>query len=125
MAVATIPGLESCKTAKQTVVEAEVEDSVLRIPITVFESKTQVVVRPKGWAYNLAVEKTSDGTYQALLLKCTHMDNALKPTKAGFTCTLHGSQFDSLGNVVQGPAGRPLKTFRTKREAQHVIIYLT
>jgi cytochrome b6-f complex iron-sulfur subunit len=45
----------------------------------------------------------------ALDLTCTHLGCTVKATPQGFACPCHGSRFGSGGNVVRGPAPRPLK----------------
>ncbi|MEB2781987.1 Rieske (2Fe-2S) protein [Algoriphagus sp. C2-6-M1] len=55
------------------------------------------------------------GSYRALTSICTHSacDRNWTFTNSKFTCTCHGSEFDTSGNVLQGPAIRPLKTYAT------------
>jgi nitrite reductase/ring-hydroxylating ferredoxin subunit len=50
------------------------------------------------------------GTPLALRPKCTHQGCtvAWKPEHFQFECPCHGSKFDLLGQVVHGPAKRPL-----------------
>ncbi len=47
------------------------------------------------------------GVY-ALLGRCTHLGCSLLRTPAGFSCPCHGARFDPLGEVLSGPATRPL-----------------
>ena len=53
----------------------------------------------------------ADNSFEALLLQCTHQANQLTPNGNGYTCSLHGSQFDKNGNVTKGPAERTLKHY--------------
>jgi menaquinol-cytochrome c reductase iron-sulfur subunit len=39
---------------------------------------------------------------------CTHLGCNVKHGGPGFACPCHGSQFDGSGQVVQGPAPKPL-----------------
>jgi len=44
---------------------------------------------------------------------CTHLGCTVKPDKeGGYSCPCHGSQFDSQGRVVRGPAPRGLPWLR-------------
>lgn len=55
------------------------------------------------------------GTYLALTSVCTHSacDRNWTFSNNKFTCSCHGSQFDTSGNVLQGPANQPLRSFTT------------
>lgn len=85
----------------------------LNVPLNLFDKSTVQIVRPNGWFYDVAVQKNTDNSYTALLLQCTHQENQLTPTGSGYHCSLHGSDFDKLGNVKKGPAEQPLHHFET------------
>jgi len=55
------------------------------------------------------------GVYRAMTSVCTHSacDRNWTFTNSKFTCTCHGSEFDTSGNVLQGPANQPLRSFAT------------
>ncbi|WP_075351360.1 QcrA and Rieske domain-containing protein [Algoriphagus marinus] len=55
------------------------------------------------------------GSYRALTSVCTHSacDRNWTFASSKFTCTCHGSEFDTSGNVLQGPANQPLRSFTT------------
>lgn len=55
------------------------------------------------------------GSYSAMTSVCTHSacDRNWTFTNSRFTCTCHGSQFDTSGNVLQGPASQPLESYAT------------
>ena len=56
----------------------------------------------------LWVHSTSDGLY-AISAVCTHLGCIVSTQEeGGFFCPCHGSRFDAEGNVVGGPAPRPL-----------------
>jgi len=109
-------------TPKYSVFKTEVVDKKLTLPLSAFKQSSLQLVRPKGWYYDIAVEKNNDNTYTALLLQCTHQENQLTPDGNGFHCNLHGSQFDSEGNVRKGPAERPLQRYRTYMDMNSLII---
>ncbi len=58
----------------------------------------------------LFVFNESDGFY-AISSVCTHLGCNVKRGGPGFACPCHGSQFDESGQVVQGPAPKPLPWF--------------
>ncbi len=55
------------------------------------------------------------GSYRAMTSVCTHSacDRNWTFSNSKFTCTCHGSEFDTSGNVLQGPANQPLRSFTT------------
>lgn len=51
-----------------------------------------------------------DGFY-VISSVCTHLGCNVKRGGPGFRCPCHGSQFDNNGQVVQGPAPKPLQWY--------------
>ncbi|HTQ26889.1 MAG TPA: Rieske (2Fe-2S) protein [Puia sp.] len=115
--------LEACSPTFQ-VTRADIVGGSLTIPLATFTQSGLQIIRPNGWYYNIAVHKKTDGSYESMLLQCTHQQNQLAPTGNGFTCTLHGSQFDAEGQVKKGPAERSLKKFPTSLDGDKLIIHL-
>ncbi|MBX2934354.1 MAG: Rieske (2Fe-2S) protein [Ferruginibacter sp.] len=115
------PALPGCSPA-YSVFKTEAHDNQLNVPLTMFEKTNTLFVRPKGWQYDIAVHKNEDGQYLALLLQCTHMDNQLTPSQNGYLCSLHGSRFNSQGEVLKGPAETNLKKYTTTINNHNLII---
>jgi len=107
--------LASCSPSSgKAVFKPQVNNNQLEVPLSLFDTQAFQIVGPAKYPYEIAIEKKEDNTYKALLLKCTHYDNQLTPTGNGFTCTLHGSKFSKEGDVVNGPAARPLQQLKTQ-----------
>ena len=100
-------------------------ENKIAVPLSLFQQSSLHLVKPDGYEYNIALQKEADGTYTALLLRCTHSDNQLSSTGNGFVCNLHGSHFDKEGLVLKGPAEHSLKKLRTSINSNEVIIHLT
>ncbi|RAI93819.1 QcrA and Rieske domain-containing protein [Algoriphagus yeomjeoni] len=71
-----------------------------------------------GWLLVLSAQTlvvNVGGAYMAMTSVCTHSacDRNWTFTNSRFTCTCHGSQFDTSGNVLQGPATQPLQSYGT------------
>jgi len=114
--------MNSCSPAAgNSIFKTEVKNNQIEVPLSLFDKSPLQFVRPKGWNYDIAVEKNKDG-YLALLMQCTHQSNQLISTVNGFTCNLHGSVFDKEGNVRKGPAEDPLKKFKTTISQNSLII---
>ncbi len=104
----------SCSpTTGKNIFRPEVTNNTVEVPLSLFDTEAFQLISPNKFAYDIAVQKGKDSNYKALLLSCTHYDNQLTVTGNGFTCSAHGSRFDKEGNVINGPAQRPLKQLST------------
>jgi Rieske Fe-S protein len=119
-----IGSLSSCATALP-VYKTDVADNKITVPVSLFANSDFQLVQPKSLYYNIGLKKEKDGSYTALLLRCTHADNQLIPAGNGFKCTLHGSSFDNEGRVTMGPAERPLKKYQTQIISDQIIIHIS
>jgi Rieske Fe-S protein len=63
---------------------------------------------------NVVVARDADGVY-AMSAVCTHagclLDDSSDTVAAGLFCACHGSAFDGVGAVTQGPARAPLQHY--------------
>ncbi|MBP1651536.1 MAG: Rieske 2Fe-2S protein [Bacteroidetes bacterium] len=115
--------LAACGTTQKGF-KTTVDDRKVTVPLTLFDAGNAQIISPKNYEYEIAVQKSPDNTYQALLLRCTHQHNPLVPTGNGYLCSLHGSQYDKTGKVKKGPAEKPLPTLQTETTATNLIIYI-
>lgn len=61
------------------------------------------------------VARTSPDVCTALTTTCTHQACTVQNVSGNvYTCPCHGSQFDSTGRVVRGPAAQPLHQFSSQ-----------
>ena len=74
--------------------------------------------------FPICLYKTSKDIYTASLLKCTHRGCELNVGGGIYTCPCHGSEFSTLGEVLEGPADRNLKTYKTDSDNENIYIYL-
>lgn len=73
----------------------------------------------------LAVTRVSQTDVVAISRVCTHEGCTVNlPTSAGATldCPCHGSRFRTSGQVVNGPAARPLFQFPARIQGNEVVI---
>jgi len=70
---------------------------------------------------NLVLFRDSQGFY-AISTTCTHLGCAVAQVQGGFACPCHGSRFDSNGNVIGGPAPRPLPWLEISRAADGTLL---
>ncbi len=73
----------------------------------------------------LVITQKPTTTLYAIKPICTHLGCTVnwQPEKQRFICPCHGSQYDAVGRVVQGPARRalPLKTTIVKQEQVRIV----
>ncbi len=55
--------------------------------------------------------KSGPEGFSAISATCTHLGCVVTSTDTGFECPCHGSVFNETGNVMSGPAPRPLPWF--------------
>jgi Rieske Fe-S protein len=118
-----ISELTACSPAAN-VIKVPISENAVRLPVSGFANSSIQILRPDGWFYNIAVHKTEDGQFEAMLMECTHQQNQLIASANGFQCPLHGSRFNLNGQVTKGPAERPLKKFTTGIDQDQVVIQL-
>jgi len=64
---------------------------------------------------NILVLQASQGSFNAFTAVCTHEQNIINGFQNNtFVCPAHGSQFNTSGAVVQGPATQRLRQFTTQ-----------
>ncbi|MCB0430481.1 MAG: Rieske 2Fe-2S domain-containing protein [Flavobacteriales bacterium] len=118
---AVVSLLQGC--AAIPVCKAVVEEGKICVPLSEWPAEEHTrIVRAPQLEYDLLVVRKADGSYRALEMKCTHADNRLSANPKGLVCTLHGSTFGLEGEVTNGPAIAPLKTFPVYQEQNNLYI---
>ena len=82
-----------------------------------------ILVQDKSQKFPICLKKENDN-YTALLMMCTHRSCELNVGGRVYTCPCHGSEFDSQGGVITGPAQKSLKSFKTESDENHIYIYI-
>lgn len=83
-----------------------------------------VIVRNDDLQFPIYLFHSSEGKYTALHLECTHMGYELNAFGDKLVCSAHGSEFNNKGEVTNGPAMEPLKTFPVHIDGQNILISL-
>ena len=84
-----------------------------------------VLVKAPNQDFPICLYKTSKTQYTASLMKCTHRGCELNVGGGIYSCPCHGSEFDTKGGVLQGPADQNLKTFKTFIENEQIHIQIS
>lgn len=114
--------LNACSTP-QSVFVSSLEQNRLMIPLSEFAGTSFRIVRNRSAEYDVFIHKNGD-IYEAIEMRCTHNDIALRFTGQKLICNAHGSEFDLKGQVIKEPASKPLRKFKTSINAQQLLIHL-
>ncbi len=122
--------IQSCSPAQQ--LNAPIVNNQLVVPLSAFQNKAKsgeqyrryLILRNEQLNYPLVLFRDPAEQYTALLLRCSHQFNELNVNGELLTCPAHGSEFDSKGNVVSGPAEDKLRSFHTTTDNQNIYIQL-
>lgn len=74
--------------------------------------------------FPIILYRFDEDDYAALLMQCTHRGSELNINGDMLTCPAHDSEFSNRGEVLQGPADEPLKTFTVTTDEQNIYINL-
>ncbi|GJM35497.1 MAG: hypothetical protein DHS20C18_44980 [Saprospiraceae bacterium] len=84
-----------------------------------------VLITVEGLAFPICIYETQEDNYVASLLKCTHRGCELNVGGGIYSCPCHGSEFSASGGLLQGPAERDLKTFKTETDHENIYLYIS
>ena len=92
------------------------------VPVSMLAEEGQALVKAPDMPRAVLVRLT-DGDPIALLASCTHQ--GCQPDLIGdrMICPCHGSEFSLDGEVLQGPASRPLTRFEVSRSGADWVVH--
>lgn len=120
--------LQSCEAAHYATVKSDAEKLTVLKSEFLIEGKSNrsfVLLSLKGSGFPICLYKTSEDSYVASLLKCTHRGCELNVGGGIYSCPCHGSEFSTSGKVLEGPADQDLKTFKTTTDNDNIYIYVS
>jgi Rieske Fe-S protein len=83
-----------------------------------------IIVRNDKLEFHIYLYRFSDNEYSALLMKCSHQGNELQASGDHLHCSAHGSEFNNMGVVAQGPAENNLRSFKVTENNERIFIDL-
>jgi cytochrome b6-f complex iron-sulfur subunit len=111
--------------------QTNVQEQKIAVPKSEFQylkkeevrTRSHVFVRLPQSGFPVCLYKTGTG-YTACLLECTHRGCEVEVHGSRYVCPCHGSEFSPDGAVLEGPAERPLKIFKTTEDETHIYVWL-
>lgn len=135
IALVGIPFASAILTSCQSIYYASsnVVNNRIVVPISEFEiiKKTAtayrdfVMVKSASQDFPICLYKIGENQYSASLMKCTHRGCELNVGGGIYSCPCHGSEFNTQGTVLEGPADQDLKTFKTSIDNENIYIELS
>jgi len=116
--------LSCAPAAGSAVFKTALSNGAISVPEAQVPAGKVTIVRAKGVDFDIAVRKVDGDAYEALLLRCTHFSNPLVQAGSGYQCNLHGSEFNSSGQVRKGPAAKPLRSLPCQLSEGNLIIHV-
>jgi cytochrome b6-f complex iron-sulfur subunit len=87
--------------------------------------RSYVFVETVELAFPICIQKTGGDEYSALLMSCTHRGCELNFGGGIYSCPCHGSEFSKMGEVLEGPADKNLRSFKTETDNENIYILLS
>ena len=84
-----------------------------------------VLLNTKGLGFPICLYRHKEDVYSASLLQCTHQGCELSVGGGIYSCPCHGSEFSVDGKVLEGPADKDLKQFKTSFDHDNIYVQLS
>jgi cytochrome b6-f complex iron-sulfur subunit len=114
--------LTACAGARYIV--PEVRAGALLVSLHELDGGGAVFLQSPGMDRPVFVRRDAAGGAVALLASCTHQGCQPEPLADRLVCPCHGSEFDAVGRVLQGPAEHPLVRYEVTEEGGALIVWL-
>ena len=89
-----------------------------------FEGYPDVLVESTQTPRPIYLREIDPASYSAVMVRCTHRGCQPEPEADRLVCPCHGSEFTFSGEVLQGPAERPLTSFEVTVDGPEISIWL-
>lgn len=86
------------------------------------EAGSSLQILPDGEQQPLVVLVGADGGHTVLSTECTHRGCTVEAQPDRIVCPCHGSTYSRTGDVLRGPAERPLRRYRSQLTTDGVLV---
>ena len=97
-----------------------VDDGSIAVDLAVAETlsaeKGVFLVRAIRASEAILLVRADDGSFSGVGTECTHLGCTVRAGRNALVCPCHGSSFSMQGEVLRGPAQRPLRRYAVVRE---------
>jgi len=117
--------LSGCASASLPTVRMFPEGNLIRISLTAMPVLSQpggAVMLSLPRKKELVIVHWSNDEYVALSPTCTHRGCRVRKVQQGFECPCHGSRYDQYGEVIEGPATRPLARYPLQTQGDQLLL---
>ncbi len=83
-----------------------------------------ILIKPENLEFPIVIYQLKENEYTALYLQCTHQGCELAAYETTMVCPCHGAEFNTKGEIKQGPAEINLTTFVTSHDNENIYIQL-
>ena len=70
-----------------------------------------IILQNPSLQFPICIFRYAPNQFKAVLMQCTHQGSELQAFGERLVCPAHGSEFNNLGKVTNGPAEADLRTF--------------
>lgn len=114
--------LAACASVRS--VPFALEPGGVSLAVSSLDAEGRAVVAGEPLPAAVLVQRRPDGTYRAVSLRCTHRGCRVAPAGDRLACPCHGSEFTFEGEVLEGPASRPLARHSVELHGERLIVGL-
>lgn len=95
----------------------------LHFPVSALGPEEEGFVQAPGMERPLYVHRDAQNAWVAVLASCTHRGCQPEPFEGRLVCPCHGSEFSLEGQVLEGPADRPLTRYPVTAEGNELLVH--
>jgi Rieske Fe-S protein len=99
--------LNSCKT-KLSTSKVKLFEGKIKVSKEDLFAKKKLILEAEELPYPIFISLNSKNEVHSFYMKCTHRDYRVVFKNNEFYCNNHGSRFDLLGKLIEGPANSNL-----------------
>ena len=124
LVVGGLPGCAAVVTYRGQVSDGRIILELIDLGENIAPGKA-VLVQAPGLEDAILLIHEKSGSFKAVSSRCTHLGCQVRPARNFLTCPCHGSAFDLQGQVVRGPAQKPLPRFPVEVKGGQIEILIS